>query len=179
MPTQTRHTQKPRLEEGGQSNQFASPSLLRTPVVGPTLLGSCLGHCLEHRRWAIILHEPSHCISRAIQHHWQYVIVPGCYGNCLFYAPNLLYLLKGLYLVWGISFLIVRGCQCLMSENVQNSEGCLRLFRVNPDAFPHFLTPQALLMIPCPLTSHHPSHRVNPSRTAHCQGEIEETGRPL
>lgn len=84
MPTQTRHTQKPRLEEGGQSNQFASPSLLRTPVVGPTLLDSCLGHCLEHRRWAIILHEPSYCISRAIQHPWQYVIVPGCYGNCLF-----------------------------------------------------------------------------------------------
>lgn len=56
------------------------------------------------------------------------------------YAPDVLYLLKGQlhgwYPGWDNSFLTNRGCHCLMRQDMENSEDCLKLWKANPNVPP-------------------------------------------
>lgn len=89
------------------------------------------------------------CISLAIWHPCKDVIPPWHYTGCSFSASNLLYLIEGLLLgfvpklrnqvpdcLW---------CQNVISWDVANSEGYLRLLQVNPNVFSCILTPQGLI----------------------------------
>lgn len=61
---------------------------------------------------------------------------------------------EGSLLGSGITFLITREYQCLMSQDVESYEDCLRLLQVNPNVLTHILTPEGPPMITRPSVSH-------------------------
>lgn len=93
ISTQTKAYLEPSFTGRGRYNQFANPSPVRNSGRWPRLWQ--LPWVLFRTQDVLLLHEPSHCIFRAIWHPWQYTIPHRHYCGHSFYAPNLLYLLKG------------------------------------------------------------------------------------
>lgn len=168
-----KHIQEPNLQRRHQYSQFANSSPVGNSSGWPHTFLVQLPSALFRTQTMLLLCQPSHCNSRAIQHPWQYDIPPRHCGVYSFSAPNLLYLLKGQLLglvpVQGNSFLIVRGCHCSRNWDMENSENCPRLLQVNPDVFSHILTHNSLLLISTPPVAIVQYLRLIPLEQPNCQ----------
>ena len=133
VSTQTKAFLEPFLRGRESIINLPIPHHLGTPVDGPRPLWQLPWTLHRTHRTCC------HCISRAIQHLWQYSVPPGCYGNGFSCALNQLYLPKGQLLghipELGHQLPDCKECQCLASWDLEDSKHGLRLLQVSPNVF--------------------------------------------
>ena len=107
--------------------------------------GSYLGWCLEHTGHAVTALTKKLCRKSNLASLAIHYLLEALQWTLLKHAQSAVLMCQSLGFIfrWGRSFLIARGHQCFISGKMEDSEGCLRLFQVNPN----FLTPEDLFKI--------------------------------